>query len=321
MEQTPIIFHEICPDVTVRVTLIGTLHYLSIRDMIMSVCDASAKLANQKWNNLSDDVKNDLEEYIRTFKFSGQGQLPQSVISFKGALKLVMFLGGKKASKYRSDMFSVLERYYAGDESLKEGIDANARSDGILQQMARESLGIDKNAITVTDHRHLGKRQHMEETILELEVQERQQRLMRMHVETQKMHIENQHKRFETYTQMCGESGVDERARLQFKDTILNAMIPMGNERMIGDNGDNTPITISTVATEMGYFFDGTQLQKIGMLVSKAYREKYNEAPSKHKQSCGQAIRYVCSYTERDRALVETQIKKFSDDNDLRVHM
>ena len=73
----------------------------------------------------------------------------------------------------------------------------------------------------------------------------------------------------------------------------------------------NKPITISVLAAELGYRFDGAQLQKIGRKVSAAYQLKYGEKPGKHEQLVGQASVHVCSYTERDRGLVERAIVDF----------
>lgn len=44
------------------------------------------------------------------------------MITFKGALKLVMWIGGENAKIYRSAMVSILQRYYAGDRSLMEEV-------------------------------------------------------------------------------------------------------------------------------------------------------------------------------------------------------
>ena len=73
----------------------------------------------------------------------------------------------------------------------------------------------------------------------------------------------------------------------------------------------NKPITISTLAAEMGYRFDNGELQKIGKKMAAAYREKYGENPGKHEQLVGQASIMVNSYTERDWKLVEKVIVDF----------
>ncbi len=45
--------------------------------------------------------------------------------------KLAMFLSGDKAAFHRAAMVSILSRYYAGDDSLTDDIEANAASWGV----------------------------------------------------------------------------------------------------------------------------------------------------------------------------------------------
>ena len=133
-------FDEIVPGATVRLAKIDGVQYLSVRDVIMHVCDKSAKTANKLWEILSDEKKREVTNDVRNFQFPGQGQSKQPVITFKGALKLAMFLSGDKAAMHRSAMVGILSRYYAGDGSLTDDIEANAASDSPVAQMARNSL-------------------------------------------------------------------------------------------------------------------------------------------------------------------------------------
>jgi hypothetical protein len=136
----------------------------------------------------------------------------------------------------------------------------------------------------------------------------------------------------ESYALLCPNQVMDDRARLLFKDNFLNIAtqsVPARGPQLaiasdpqlaIGDNSNNNkapaanvnkPITISTLAAELGYRFDAGQLQKIGKRVASAYREKYGECPGKHEQMVGQASILVNSYTERDRGLVKKVILEF----------
>ena len=54
-----------------------------------------------------------------------------------------LFFTGENAKKNRSAMVGIIHRYYAGDKSLLEEIEANAKSDHPLAQMARETLPVD----------------------------------------------------------------------------------------------------------------------------------------------------------------------------------
>jgi hypothetical protein len=125
----------------------------------------------------------------------------------------------------------------------------------------------------------------------------------------------------ESYALLCPNQVMDDRARLLFKDNLLNIATSSTPARapLALENGAvgaqqvnlNKPITISTLAAELGYRFDNSALQKIGKKVASAYREKYGENPGKHEQLVGQASIAVNSYTERDRGLVERVIVDF----------
>ena len=68
------------------------LQYLSVRDVIMYFGGHSAKTANRVWERLSDSRKEEVATECRNFKFSGQGQSEQPVITFKGFLKLYIII-------------------------------------------------------------------------------------------------------------------------------------------------------------------------------------------------------------------------------------
>ena len=133
-------FDEILAGATVRFTTIDGVQYLSIRDFIMVVCDKDGNDAGQVWRRLSEDKKNEVQSFCLNFVFPGQGQQEQPVITFPGALKLVMWLGGENAKDFRTKVVGILTRYFAGDPSLLQDIQANAQSDSPINQFARASL-------------------------------------------------------------------------------------------------------------------------------------------------------------------------------------
>ena len=139
-----ILFDEIIPGANARMCVIKQAQYLSCRDIIMHLGDKKASTANKTWERLSESKKEELSTECQTWRFPGSGQVDLPVITFKGALKLVQWVGGENAEKYRSAMVSILQRYYAGDGSLLEEVEANAQSSGPIQQMARESLAAEK---------------------------------------------------------------------------------------------------------------------------------------------------------------------------------
>ena len=123
-----------------RFTTIDGVQYLSVRDVIMHLCGSTAKTANKKWERLSDEAKEDVATLGRLFQFPGQGNKTETVITFKGALKLAMLVSGENAAKHRTAMVNILSRYYAGDDSLTDEIEANAASASPVAEMARNSL-------------------------------------------------------------------------------------------------------------------------------------------------------------------------------------
>lgn len=162
-----------------------------------------------------------------------------------------------------------------------------------------------------------------EDALFELEMAERKQRLMQLTVETQTKTAEAQAKvvdvqkmLMDTYTSLCPNQVIDDRARLMFKDNILNIAVqsnPASTQLAIGNGGATTdkPITISNVANSKGRHFSNPELQKIGKKMAAAYREKYGKNPEKHEQYVDQAVRYVNSYTERDLGMLEAVIADY----------
>lgn len=133
-------FDEIVPGATVRFTNMEGDQYLSVRDCLMHLCGKTAKRANEKWDRLSAEAKKEVAAFCGHFQFPGQGNKPEVVITFKGALKLAMLVSGEKAAMHRAAMVNILSRYYAGDGSLTDEIEANATSTSPVAEMARNAL-------------------------------------------------------------------------------------------------------------------------------------------------------------------------------------
>jgi hypothetical protein len=131
---------EIIPGAHIRCTVIGGIQYLSTRDFIMHMCDKDNNHAAEIWRRLSVDLKTELNSHCVNFQFKGRGQSEQAVITFPGAIKLLMFLPGEKAKINRSFMTEILVRYFAGDPTLIREVEANTASDDPVAEMARASL-------------------------------------------------------------------------------------------------------------------------------------------------------------------------------------
>ena len=124
--------------------LLDNVQYMCARDVIMHVNGKNNKQASQVWDRLPEDKLEEVSSCRRNFKFPGQGQSEQPVLTFQGILKLVMWIGGENAKKYRTAMVKILTRYYAGDDSLTDEIEANAKSSSPIAQMARASLAAEQ---------------------------------------------------------------------------------------------------------------------------------------------------------------------------------
>ena len=90
---------EIVPGGTVRYTVIDGKQYMSVRDLIMHMCEKDNKRASEVWERFDDSKKAELSVYFTTYQFPGPGQSKQPVITFPGAIKLCMFLPGKTSNR------------------------------------------------------------------------------------------------------------------------------------------------------------------------------------------------------------------------------
>jgi hypothetical protein len=318
-------FDEIVPGASARLAVIDGVQYLSSRDTLMHICGLTSIRANEKWRLLSEEVKNELAEFLGNFQFPGKGNRLEPVLTFQGILKLIMMVSGEKAALYRSAMVKILSRYYAGEGSLMEEINANAQSTAPIAQLARESLQMPINQMRMqvqqpaVDELSLTRKRRMEE--LEIE---------RLEVELESRKVELEAKRFANvamarvhlieltgqYRELCQDTVMDERARLMLKDSMLNMAMnqhqgPAGSGQRLLTNGvsPNKPISLSSVALELGLEIPENDFIPIGREVSKRYLQLHGKKPPKHDQLIRGKVTLVNSYFERDRPLVEEVLR------------
>ena len=306
--------------------------------------DFFAVLAGKNRNEAANTLRNIPEDVFSSSKFverqlSSRGGHKTKLVSFDDALLLIMVFPGKVAKEIRCLFCDIIRRYLAGDNSMVSEINANAQSNSPIAQLARASLAAEP-APAACDALSKKRQLDMEEFELQIAMDERKQRLSMLASEAQMKASDAQMKAadaqmkvmgvqkmlMDTYALLCPNQVMDDRARLLFKDNLLNIATqgtPARAQLAIEDGAGsssavvnlgvnpNKPITISTLAAELGYRFDSGQLQKIGKRAAAAFREKYGESPSKHEQLVGQASIMVNSYTERDRKLLEGVIVAF----------
>ena len=204
-------FNEIVPGAEVRVAVINGVQYLSIRDVIMCVCGKDGNTAGAVWRNLSQDKKDEVQPYVLNFQFSGPGQSSTPVITFPGALKMIMFLPGDAAKMHRSTMAAILTRYFAGDKSLIQEIEANAVSESPVCQLARDDVKAIDNTPSLGDE--LVHKRKLDQ----LEIEERAAAVIKTKITC--------------YQQVCTDTTMDERAKEMFKEAILSNLQPVEKPR------------------------------------------------------------------------------------------
>lgn len=145
-------FDELLKGAEVRFKVVQGVQYLSIRDFIMAVCKTDYKNASKKWCTMTEERKEEVSPFVRHLKFAGPGQKLQPVITFPGAVNLLMWLGGDYAKKFRRKVIDILTKYFAGDKSLFGDIEANAASDNPVNQAARAALNNPQPQTSVGDN-------------------------------------------------------------------------------------------------------------------------------------------------------------------------
>jgi len=218
--NTIIPFDEITPGAKVRFTLIDGVQYLSVRDIIMVMCNKNNQEAARTLGRMPGSVQRELLPFWQNFHFPGRGQSEQPVIQFQGALKLLMWLPGDQARQFRRKASDILTRYYAGDKTLLTDICANAEAQGVINQAARAAMP-QVQAVEVEDE-HTRKRKALELDTLEADLHTKR--------------VNTQARLMEMYATLCPGGQLDDRTRLHFKDTIVNlssALVHMQQPRLL----------------------------------------------------------------------------------------
>jgi hypothetical protein len=227
----------------------------------------------------------------------GTGNSKTKLVTFKDAIQLVMILPGLVAKETRAQFAAIIERYLAGDQSMHAEIEGNASSSSPIAQLARHSLGIEKE-----DAATLGFKRRREELEL-LKMEEEIKAMAQTRILTAGAELERYRD--------PKRSNLDERTRLMLQDSlqnsILNTPFTCGTSAKAITDGKvspNKPISIASVAKELGYNPNTNESKSIGVDLRKRYIKEHGKPPPKHDQLCDGRVTLVNSYTEQDRALV-----------------
>jgi len=234
-------------------------------------------------------------------------------MTIRGLQRLLMILGGKVAAEFRALAESTFTRVMAGDSSLIEVIQANARSDAPINKAFRQALEqepvppqVAAPGETAADLEESKKRK----ALFDLEVRERLCKVKDAEIASVTAFAN-------AMTMLNPDWKKDARLRLRVEDSLKTTLLgaPPAAPLAITDGQAAPPphqsLTVGEVAQKMGF---GSRIKHgdsiaIGKAVAKAYLKKHGHAPPQHRRWVDGAERDVNSYTEADRKLIEKAIR------------
>lgn len=290
----------------------------SVYDFMTKACgynskDVGATARNEFKRLIKDgsDVKDEVVASSYYLKFPGAGQRETPCMTIRGLQRLLMILGGKVAAEFRALAEGVFTRVMAGDKSLIEVINANAASDAPIQQVYRQALAQEP----VIDELSLVRKRRMEDLEierLEADIEARKLANAAMARDSVREHIT---KVTSSYLELCQDTVMDERARLMLKDSFLNMamthQVQSGQALLANHQGvsPNKPISLSSIAAELGLNIPDSDFISIGKEVSTRYFKLHGKKPPKHDQMIKGKVTLVNSYMESDRSIVEEVLR------------
>ena len=225
------------------------------------------------------------------------------LLTFQDAIEFVMVLPGQTAMSVRQQFARIIREYIAGERSLIAEINANAASDSPLAQMARANAAPgDETAVGFKRRREELELSKLEEEIKAMA----QSRIITAAGEIERMRDPTR----------CN---LDERTRLMVQDALQNSILAGTQKQPLLTDGSsptsgvspNAPISISSVATALGYKLTTNESKRVGLDIRKRYQLLHGKAPPKHDQLCDGRVTAVNSYTEQDRPLVTEALHAF----------
>lgn len=239
------------------------------------------------------------------------------LLTFQDAILFVMVLPGQVAMKVRQEFARIIIAFEAGDQRLISEINANAASESPVAQMARASLGIEPavDELSLTRKRRI---EELEIERLEVEIESKKLANAVLARDSAREHLVTVADR---YRELCQDTVMDERARLMLKDSFLNMALalqnPAGGQGQLTNgsvasaNGvsPNKPISLSSVAVDLGLKIADNDFISIGKEVARRYVQLHDRRPSKHEQLIRGKVTHVNSYVESDRPLVEEVLR------------
>ncbi len=224
--------------------------------------------------------------------------------SLRDIITLIMVLPGKIAKEIRSQFAQIIENYIRenlwsqDDEQIPDQVGFKRKREEL--EMLRMEMEI--NAMRVNCYKQEEEARSMA-----------QARILAATAELER--IRN--------PALCN---LDDRTRLMIQDSLQNSLLNTqftliaGNQQaaMITDGAssstkinDNAPISISSVAQELGYKLTSADAKRIGIDIKKRYLQQRGQAPPKHDQLCEGRVTQVNSYTARDRPILVKALRAY----------
>ena len=206
-------------------------------------------------------------------------------VTLRDAITLIMVLPGKMAKDIRHQFAEIIENYIK--ENLYSG-------EGVSEQVGFKR-----------------RREELE--------------LIKMEHEINKLIVENKTKEQNLILQASAElerfrdplrHNLDERTRLMMQDSLQNSILNSASticlKKAITDGpSPSKPISIGSIAKELGYNPDTSDAKRIGLDLRKRYIKQHGKPPPKHDQLCDGRVTLVNSYNEQDRPLVEEALHAY----------
>ena len=315
-------------DSSVRVTRDGLIYAV---DLVMVVSDLERNQAGLALRRVIE--KNLLSIKMVERNTGGKGNARTQLVDLKDALQLIMVLPGEMAKTVRAQIGDVMTKFFAGDESLVDQIHANAASNSPIAQMARAALGVEQGdeeayqislkrkreqlVILMQEEEFLAKRANRLKQEEEIK-KSAQARIMDERTQNQQLAI-TAYAEIERIRDPSNPTNADERTRLMMQDAMQNSILNStqvvqftgGQAATKAEVSQNKPISISSVAKELGYKASTNDSKRIGSDLSKRYFKLHGKPPSKHDQLIDGRVTSVNSYTEQDRPLVEQALRAY----------
>ena len=270
-------------DSSVRITDDGLTDLV---DLVMVVTGKNCNDSNETLRDLKSSLFDKEKILIRG---------KRRYLTLRDAITLIMVLPGKMAKELRSQFAEIIENYIRDNMASGEG-----SSEQVGFKRKREQLELLK----------------MEQEIKTAIVNDRAKEAdIRAKEQTRVLDAIAEIERLRDPVR-CN---LDERTRLMLQDSFQNSILT-GNIALITDSADvktsspahpNKPISIASVAKELGYKPTTTDAKRIGLDLRKRYIDKHGNPPTKHDQLCDGRVTQVNSYTEQDRSLVEEALHAY----------